>query len=163
MDYKFQDKIKDNSISIAIVYKKNEYHEAKTLKRMIENRYKNGIKAYKIDPILVRYKNLKPINANIYYLFPADSKDIAKVIAKANIDKAITFSYLADDLKHGVMMSLNISKKIKPLLNLEAVSKHNITLRPMLINISTIFTNALKPSPKLLRLINIYKHKLFQV
>jgi len=142
MDYKFQDKLKENTISIALVYNENEYHDARDLQRMINSRYKNGIKTYKVKAILVTYKKISSINANVYYLFPANKKEVQHVISKANLNNALTFAYLKDDLKYGVMISLNISKKIKPLLNLEAIKRHNIALRPVLIDISTIYLKA---------------------
>lgn len=142
MDYKFQDKLKENTISIALVYNENEYHDARDLQRMINSRYRNGIKTYKVKAVLVTYKNISSINANVYYLFPANKREAQHVIKKANLNNALTFAYLKDDLKYGVMISLNISKKIKPLLNLEAIKRHNIALRPVLIDISTIYLNA---------------------
>jgi len=143
MDYKFKDKIKDNTISIAILYHENEYRDAKKLKGLIQNRYRDGIKSYTVSPKLVNYKNIQTAEANIYYLFPTRSKEIREVVKKAATSDALTFSYQRDDLKHGVMISLNVSKKIKPLLNLEAIRTHKIALRPVLINISTIYSQDL--------------------
>jgi len=144
MDYQFKNKLKNNTISIAIIYQANEYHDAKNLQLMIQNRYKKGIQSYKVDAILKEYKDVKNCDANIYYLFPASQKEIRSVITEANTHHSLTFSYQKDDLKYGVMISLNISKKIKPLLNLEAIKKHNIALRPVLINISTIYFKELE-------------------
>ena len=163
MDYKFQDKLKDNTISIAIVYKKNEYKDAKKLKTMMENRYQDGIKTYSVNAFLVDYNDLKSTDANIYYLFPAEEEKVQAVIKRANINKALTFSYLKDDLKYGVMISLNISKKIRPLLNLEAIRNHNISLRPMLINISNIYLINLKSKQKLLKIKGFNSNLVFQV
>lgn len=162
MDYKFKDKLKDNSISIAIVYKDNEYSDAKNLKVMIQNRYKNGIQSYTIHPVLVNYKDIKNADANVYYLFPASKKEILSVIKKASIGHALTFSYHQDDLKYGVMISLNISKKIKPLLNLDAIKEHNIALRPVLIDISTIYLKDLESRHKLLNIQGFYNYSVMQ-
>lgn len=139
MDYKFKDKLKNNTISIAIMYKGNQYQDAKRLKVMMENRYANGIKSYQVQAKLVKYKNIKTAEANIYYLLPTKSKEIKAVVKKAATNHALTFAYNRDDLKHGVMISLNVSKKIKPLLNLKAIKIRKIALRPVLIDISTIY------------------------
>jgi len=140
MDYKFKEKIKENTITIAIMYKNSEYKDAKSLKKKIDNRYKNGIKTFKVKSIIVSYSDISQTDANIYYLFPSDKKNIKKSIEQASKNHALTFSYLKEDLKYGVMISLNISKKIKPVLNLSAIKLHKITFRPVLIDISTIFT-----------------------
>ena len=139
MDYKIQDKLTNHTIKIAIVYTSNEYKYAASLKNKIDDKYKNGIKTYKVVTELVRYNNINNVNANIYYLFPSSKNNIKKTIKQAYKNNALTFSYLNDDLKYGVMISLNISKKIKTILNLDAVKKYEISLRPMLIEKSDIY------------------------
>jgi len=139
MDYKFKNKLIKNSIEIAIVYKKNEKKSAKLLQTQIIKKYSKGIKSYKVSPKIVAYKNIKNSQANIYYLLPASDTDIKMAIEVANKYEALTFSYLKSDLNHGVMISLNISNKIKPILNLNAIKIHKISLRPILLDISTIF------------------------
>ncbi len=39
------------------------------------------------------------------------------------------------------MLSLNISKKIKPIVNLNAIRASNITFRPVLLDISKIYVD----------------------
>ena len=139
MDYNIKDKLQNSTIQIAIMYKNNEYKYASLLKNKIDIRYKDGIRTYKISTKLVKYKNINNVNANIYYLFPSEKKDIKNTIKQANRNNALTFSYLKNDLKYGIMISLDISKKIKTVLNLDAVKKYKISLRPMLIEISNIY------------------------
>ena len=139
MDYQFDEKIKDKTIKIAIMYKDAQYKDAKYLKQRIESRYRNGINSYKVKSQLVSYSDIKNTDANVYYLFPSNKQDIKNCVTQANNHQALTFSYLREDLKYGVMISLNVSKKIKPLLNLEAIKMSQITLRPVLLNISSIY------------------------
>ena len=140
MDYQYKEKIKDNTIAIAIMHTASEYKEARKLKNMIEDKYKNGIAKYKIKPILVNYKDIHKAKVNLYYLLPTNKENVLNIVKQASTQQAITFSYRKDALKYGVMISLDIAKKIKPLLNLKAIKKNNITFRPMLIKISTIFS-----------------------
>ena len=140
MDYQFKEKIKENTITIAIMYKNSEYKDAKSLKKKIDSRYKDGIKSFKVKSIIVSYSDISKTDANVYYLFPSDEKNIKASVKQAGKNHALTFSYLKEDLKYGVMISLNVSKKIKPVLNLSAIKLHKITFRPVLIDISTIYT-----------------------
>jgi len=121
------------------MYTHYEYKDAKLLKKMIETRYKDGIKTYGIQAKLVPYSNIKTSQANMYYLFPAKAKNIKDVVKKAATNRALTFSYLRDDLQYRVMISLSVSNKIKPLLNLDAIKRNKISLRPVLIEISNIY------------------------
>ncbi len=142
MDYKFEDKLQNNAITIAIMYKSNQYKDAQLLKNKIEARYRDGIKSYRVKPKLVPYQDIKKAQANIYYLFPTNKKNIQKTIKQANKNSALTFSYSEEDLKYGVMISLDVSKKIKPILNLDAIKTNKISVRPILIDISNIYTTS---------------------
>ncbi len=165
MDYDFHKKIINNTITIAIIYKKIDYPSAKELQALMKSRYKKGIKSYKIQPVLVRYADVATAEANIYYLFPSAKKQIQKVIKKASDNNALTFSYKEDDLKYGIMISLSIEKKVKPLLNLEAIKANSIFLRPVLIDISTIYTSNLssKTDESLIKNSFNSKHYLVQL
>jgi len=156
MDYKIKDKLQNSTIKIAIMYKNSEYKYASSLKNKIDIRYKNGIKSYKITTKLVRYKNIKNVDANIYYLFPSNEKDVQNTVKQAYKNNALTFAYLKDDLKYGIMISLNVSKKIKTVLNLDAVKKYEISLRPMLIEISNIYRPKVNIAPYKLNFIKLY-------
>ena len=142
MDYKFKEKLKNDTLSIAIIYQKGEYKEANLLKKKIETRYKNGIKSFKIITELILFSKVEKSHANVYYLFPSSKKNIKKVVALAKENRAITFSYLQSDLSYGVMISVDISRKIKPIINLHAIKRNHIALRPILIDISTIYKKA---------------------
>jgi len=162
MDYKFKDKLKNNTITIAIMYERNDYRDAKKLKGFIEDKYKDGIKSYKVQAKLVNYENITSSEANIYYLLPSKIHLVKAVVKKAATNGALTFAYLNEDLKHGVMISLNVSKKIKPLLNLEAIRIHKIVLRPVLINISTIYTRELGSRIPLLEIRGFNFYRVYQ-
>ena len=140
MDYNFKNKIQNKTIVIAILYSNTTYQSAKSLKEKIEARYPNGINKYKIVSKLVSYKKLATTQANIFYMLPASHELIEKSVKYAQKELALTFAYDKKDLNYGVMISLNISKKIKPILNLKALKINEIEMRPMLINISLIFT-----------------------
>lgn len=140
MDYQYKEKIKNDSITIAIVYEKVNFNDAKLLKEKIYQKYKNGIKSYSLDIVLTQYNKAISADVNIYYLFPSNTKNIKRAVKQAQKTESITFSYLKDDLKNGVMLSLEIGQKVKPLLNLKATKLHNISFRPVLLNISNIYT-----------------------
>jgi len=164
MDYKFKNKLENDTIKLAIVYKESKFKDAQSLKNKILLRYKNGIKSYKVEPILIAYKNVQNSDANIYYLFPASKEEIKSAVKQANTNSAITFSYLKSDLNYGVMISLKISKKIKPILNLTAIKNNNIAFRPVLIDISTVFKQSdLGSTLNIFRLNNMYDNKIYSV
>ncbi len=141
MDYKFKQKLDNNAIVIALLHDKRSYRSALSLKNKIDTKYKNGIKNYSVKTKLVSYTQVSKTEANIYYLFPTKYKNIRKVIKKASSNQALTFSYLNDDLKHGIMFSLEVGSKVKPIINLSAIKSNNITFRPVLLKISKIYTN----------------------
>ena len=143
MDYNFKKKLHNKTIVIAILYEKSEYKSAKSLKEKIKSRYPKGINSYKIVSKLVPYTEVSKSSANIFYMLPASKKLIQKSVHRAQKEHALTFAYAQKDLNYGVMISLNVSKKIKPILNLEAIKRNSIEMRPILIKISQIFTHSI--------------------
>jgi len=141
MDYAFKQKLQDNSITVALLYNQQSYKSAISLKNKINEKYKNGINDYNVKIKLFPYDDIAKIDANIYYIFPTTNKVIKKVIKKANSNHAITFSYLEEDLKHGVMLSLKVGSKVKPIINLSAAKSNKITFRPVLLEISKIYVD----------------------
>ncbi|MEA3229139.1 MAG: YfiR/HmsC family protein [Campylobacterota bacterium] len=139
MDYQHKKKIENNSIVIALVSSRLDCKSALLLKNEMNLKYKKGLKSYDLEIKNVLYSDIGDINANIYYLFPTDAKNIRKAIEKADKNRAVTFSYLEDDLKYGVMISLNIGHKVKPILNLDAIRLYDISFRPILLNISSVY------------------------
>jgi len=139
MDYKYSNKFIDNSIVIAIAYNKREYKNALSLKNKIDTKYHHNIKNHNIKTKIVLYKNIKRTKANIYYLLPAKKRDILNTIETARKNDALTFSYLKDDLKYGVMLSVVIGEKVQPIINIDAIKMEHINLRPILLKISTIY------------------------
>jgi len=140
MDYEYKSKVKNDTIVIDILYDKANYKSALALKNKFYTKYKNGLESYKLKVELVLYSNIDRSDANIYYLFPSKSTNIKKAVKQASNNNALTFSYLKDDLKYGVMVSLAIGIKVKPVLNLDAIKRYHISFRPILLNISTIYT-----------------------
>lgn len=161
MDYKYKEKIDNNSIVIALVYKDSDYKNALSLKNKIKLKYGGGIKSYKIEVKLIPYSKIDRSDANIYYLFPSTSENIKKVIQKANENQALTFSYLNNDLRYGVMASLKMGNKVKPLLNLDAIKLHNISFRPILLNISSIFSQTSNNAIENLKIKGSYNYESY--
>ena len=140
MDYNFKKKLHNKTMVIAILYENNTYKSAKSFKEKIVARYPDGINAYKIVAKLVPYSQVSSSEANIFYMLPTSTKMIRQSVKHAQQESALTFAYDKKDLNYGVMISLNVAKKIKPILNLEAIKINNIEMRPILIKISLIFT-----------------------
>jgi len=149
MDYEFKQKLYNNSVLINLVYDKKSYKDALSLKNKISAKYKNGIKKHSLKITLVPYSEVQNHDANIYYLFPSNPKNIKKVIKKAQSNQALTFSYLWKDLEHGVMVSVKVGNKIKPIINLNATKSNKITFRPVLLDISNVYSDNKESRDKL--------------
>jgi len=148
MDYDFKRKLKDNAIVLAILYDKNDYKNAKFLQATIENRYHKKLENYTLKTLVIPYKKVAKTDASLYYLFPTDKKTIKKVVKKAKEEEALTFSYATTDLNEGVMLSLKVGTKVKPIINLHAVKINHIIFRPVLLKISHIYKVGYDNLPK---------------
>lgn len=139
MDYEFKQKLDNNSISIIIYYDNIDYKSAKKLQDKINSKYSDGLKGHPVEAKLVLYTKQDSLRANIYYLFPSNEKNVKATLKKATTNNAMTFSYSSDDLSHGCMISLDIGTKVKPIINLNAIKSNDISIRPVLIDISNIY------------------------
>jgi len=139
MDTNYKEKLDGNRLSIIIFYSKQTQVSATILQKDIQKRYPDGIKNHPIVIRLLPYSHKKAVRANMYYFLPADEKKIEKIIAFAKKEKAVTFSYLKDNLAQGSMLALGIGKRVKPIVNLSAVKESNISVRDVLLKISTIY------------------------
>ncbi len=139
MDYQFKQKLDNNSISIIIYYDSIDYKDARKLKDKIDIKYSDGLKGHPVNTKLITYTQKDSLRANIYYLFPSNKQNIKKTLKKANDNNAMTFSYSSDALSDGCMISLDIGTKVKPIINLDAIKSNDISIRPVLLDISNIY------------------------
>lgn len=141
MDYEFENKVAQDTVCVLIVYEKDDYIGAKELQKHIEHIYENRLKSYKLFIETATYSELSDYNetVNLFYLFPASKENITLAVNKAKTSQALTFSYMSGDLKNGVMSSVLVGLKVKPILNLRAIEDNKITLRPVLLKISKIY------------------------
>jgi len=139
MDTHYREKLDNNALSIIIFHSKQTKKSAETLQKNINKRYPDGIKSYPIKVTLLPYSHKQAVGANIYYFLPADERKIKKIIAFAKEKKALTFSYLKENLAQGSIIALEIGRKVKPILNLSALKESNISVRDILLKISTIY------------------------
>ena len=144
MDYDAQQKCKDQTLVIALLYNEEQLKYATSLKDQILHRYSEGIRDCSIEIKLIPYSSDLNIAAHIYYLFPSTDAKIKKALIYASVNNALSFSYLQEDLALGAMISVKIGAKVKPILNLEAIKSNNFTFRPVLLEISEIFMHERK-------------------
>lgn len=139
MDYKFQEKLHNNTINIVIFYEKQDYRNARLLEEKIHAKYIKGIKEYSIQTVLKPYGTQDLPQASLYYFLPTDQENIQKIIKTTKDNSIITFSYSPEDLASGSMISLFIGTKVQPIINLHALKASKITFRPIFLKISTIY------------------------
>lgn len=141
MDYKFEEKLADGQIAIAIVYDPIDLPHAKNIKKFFEEKYPKGIKGYPLNITLITYDMLheKASRATLYYLMDSDAQSITKAIQKSVPTHTLVFTHDSQNLKYGAHVSLRIDKKIVPYLNPASLKKSGIVLRPALLSISEFY------------------------
>ncbi len=141
LEHGIEKKIKDRKIHITIAYEDNNYKDMKFLKTSIKSKYPKGISGYKIDIDLINYNNFKKCkqNTNILYIFPSSEKNIKTLIKEYKKCHAITFASVKKYLKLDAMISIDVGKKVKPIVNLNAVKTSGISFKPVLLSISKVY------------------------
>lgn len=143
LENNIKQKIKNNKIHITIAYEQNNYKDMKFLKQSIKRKYPDGISGYEIDVDLIEYANFEKcdINTNLLYIFPSSKKNIDNMVKEYKACHAITFASDKEYLDNNVMLSIDLGKKVKPIINLKAVKESGISFRPILLSISKVYKN----------------------
>lgn len=141
MDYNAKQKCQTKPIAIVVHYNQEQHKYALALKDQVLQRYSQGIQECTVEVSLLLYGHKPKSTAQIHYLFPGTPQKIKEVLAYAARYEAMSFAYNPKDLALGAMVSVKIGTKVKPILNLEAIKANNFTFRPVLLEISEIFTH----------------------
>ena len=141
MDYDFKKRLVNNEISIAVVYENIQQKiDALALKRYINAKYPNGFQNHKINLEFISFKNIHLAKKHsLYYILPSSENAIRDVLNTTNKQEALSFSYNNEDLKYGVMLSVKITNKVKPIINVDALKETDVTVRPVLLKVAEIY------------------------
>lgn len=141
MDYNFKKKLYNNKLVLALIYEEHDKASALLLKKKIEAKYQHNIYDISLKIILSSYKkSIKTgLKASSYYLFPSSKKHIKSLVTLATQNSSMTFTYRNEDLQYGAMISTEISTRVKPVINIDALKRDAISLRPILLKISEIY------------------------
>ncbi len=142
MDYDFKKRLVNGKIAVCILSKQNDIPQARELARYINKLYSNGINGFKITTNVVSYQKFIKSScpgATIFYILPAGRHIMEQVINKIG-KSGIIFTYSPRYLKYGAHVSLKIKYRVKPVINLEALKKSGISLRPALLRISDLYS-----------------------
>lgn len=109
LDKKIENKLIDNKIVYTIVYDKEDYLTALSIKEFINNNFDGrlDIYDYKIDLVDFEEFSQQTDSSAVYVL---NLKNIDKIAAIATNKGIISFSYDINNLKKGLMFSLVIEK-----------------------------------------------------
>lgn len=109
LDKKIENKLIDNKIVYTIVYDKEDYLTALSIKEFINNNFDGrlDIYDYKIDLVDFEEFSQQTDSSAVYVL---NLKNIDKIAAIARNKGIISFSYDINNLKKGLMFSLVIEK-----------------------------------------------------
>jgi len=136
MDKDIDTKKVDDSIVIAIYYEEHDYNFAILFKNAIFKKYKGNIGKHKLKCVLKRYSDSQKSKASAIYLLPSNRKNMSRIIDFANKNSILTLTFSVDDLKNNALISIDIDKKVSPVLNFKALKKSDISLRDILLRIA---------------------------
>ena len=141
MDYNFGQKLGKHGIVIDLVCKKNNQYYAYKLKQYILDKYPNGIRNIPIDVRIIQYDNIteklqEP--ASMYYFLSAAPQQIRQALENIPAQRLV-FVYDPQYLQYGADIGLHVGRRITPVINVDALKKDNITLRPALVRISDLY------------------------
>ncbi len=141
MDYDFKKSLVNDAVSIAVVYENiQQKSDAQEIKRYIKVKYPDGFNKHKINIEYISYDNIQNASKHsFYYMLPSSEKNIRDALKITNRQKALSFAYDNRDLQYGVMLSVKITNKVKPMVNINALKATDIAVRPILLKVAEIY------------------------
>ena len=136
MDKNIDKKIIDDYIEISIYHEERDYDYALQFKNAISKKYKDNIGKYKFKCLLRLYSDVQYRKTSAIYLLPSNTKNMSKIIDFANDNSIMTLAFSVEDLKNNALLSIDINKKVSPVLNFQVLKKSNISLRDILLRIA---------------------------
>ena len=128
LDKKLPHKLINNEIVYTIICETGDYQTALKVKKMINQTFHHYLGNYVYQVKIVKctdFSTLKKTTA-IYVLSPCENiKEIATFAKKRGI---ISFAYDFNDLKKGLLISLNIEREIVFYLNKDVLNREKIEL-----------------------------------
>ncbi len=140
MDYKFEQKLQEKTISIGLLCRTNNFFYARQLQKYLTEKYKNGISGMGVTVQIFEYDDAEAFlfPATLYYLLPTSAEQIRETLQKIPANR-LTFVYDPRDLQYGAHIGLHIGRQIRPIINIDALKTDGITLRPAIIKISELY------------------------
>jgi len=138
IDTKIDEKLVNGSIKVIILYSEKDVEAAETLKKESLRLYPI-LKEYPLQIALQEYKDFNPEEpATAYYELLGEQESVTHINTLAQKNSRITFSYDNSYLEYGTLMSLYISSKVTPYINIEALKQSNIELDNIIFKIARI-------------------------
>ncbi len=140
MDYQFERKLVDGAIVVGVVCEERGRFSAERLKEYISAKYPDGIRNYPIKVKKFYYDELpdSTSGATIFYLMPASETAVCAALELLQ-DERLIFSFEPSDLRLGAVISIMVRQKVRPVINLDALRRRNISLRPVIMKISKMY------------------------
>jgi len=139
LDKNIKSKMIDDVVSLAVVYEKNEFKQAKIFKDMIEKNYNNKLGKYKLSVNLINIKKFSDSdNSSSYYFFNTNGIDKKRVIEHAVKRKRICFSYDYKNFKDNTLISLFLKEKTYIYINKSVIGEYNIKFIPTFYKIAKV-------------------------
>jgi len=128
LDKKLPNKLIDNKIVYTIIYDNGDYQTALDVKNIINKSFHSYIGAYLYEVHIEQCSDFstKEKATAIYVL--ASCKNIKKIADIAKEKGIISFAYDFNDLKKGLLISLNIERETVFYLNKDVLNREKIEL-----------------------------------
>ncbi|MDX9743683.1 MAG: hypothetical protein RBT59_07705 [Arcobacteraceae bacterium] len=133
-------KTSNNQFVITILYEEIDTKTATQFQKMIQNNYKN-LKGLDLIVRLLQYKDfaLHKDLSSAYFFLLTDNSDQLRVVANSLINEhRLTFCYDETYLNYGVIMGLDISKRVSLSLNIMNLKKSKLNLENSIFKVAII-------------------------
>jgi len=135
LDQNLVDKLHNNTVTLAIVYEKEDFYIAQNIQKLIEKHYNSLLDEYKFHVILLDISKIKNFNEKVtaFYVLHLSENNVTEVSQLAAEKDIITFSYDLENLQKGLLFSVTIEQAPTFYLNKKNLYPENVNFVPPLL------------------------------
>lgn len=128
-----------DSLKFSILSDRESYN-LEFFKESIEKNYAIHLKNREFKVEVINSKMVdKNFESDALYFFEYEKSELNRILDICNRNSIITFAYSKEDLKKGMLISIDIKSKIYPIVNLETLKQTKVSFISQFLSIVKVF------------------------
>lgn len=138
-DQNYKNKLVDGSIKFSIAYCEDLKYRAERFKQILFGTYPGKINGISLDIEMISLKNITPQYTTTALYVTCGCESTSKTLESIHNNNRISFACNINQLKSGAMIGLNVTNRVRPVINKKTLMDHPIQFQSTFTQISEVY------------------------